>query len=164
MLSVVLKTTFFALLASTIVRADEEIYIDGTLSNGWQNWGWNTVIDWAATDLFVGQSSIKATSDAWAAVSLKDPATFGSYAGLKFDIAADPNSLQIYFQGTTDNAQSPSIPLSAISTSITTTAFTTVVIDFNALPPSGAPLGSGAWDRITFQALANGATVSAYYC
>jgi hypothetical protein len=163
MLSVVLKTAFVALLASTVVQADEDIYIDGALSNGWQNWGWNTVIDWAATDLFVGQSSIKATSDAWSAVSLKDPATFGSYAGLKFDIAADPNSLQLSFTGTTDDAQSPSILLSAISTSITTTAFTTVIIDFNALPPSGAPLGSGAWDRITFQALANGATVSAYY-
>ncbi|PVF98742.1 hypothetical protein CPB86DRAFT_814423 [Serendipita vermifera] len=158
MLLVILKTTFVALLASTVVHADEDIYIDGALGNGWQDWGWNTVIDWAATDLFVGTSSIKATSDAWAAVSLKDPATFGSYAGLKFDIAADPNSLQIYLQGTSDDAQSPSIPLSAISTSISTTAFTTVVIDFNALPPSGAPLGTGAWDRISFQALANGAT------
>lgn len=160
MLSTKPRSTFVALVVAALVKADQDIYIDNELSNGWQNWGWNTVIDWAATGLAVGSSSVSAASDAWAAVSLKGPEPFTSYAGLKFDIAADPNSLQLYFQGVSDNAQSPSIPISAISTDINPTSFTTVVIDFNSLPPSGAPLGPGAWDRINWQALGDGATVS----
>lgn len=147
-----------ALLFSTLVHADEDIYVDGALSGGWQNWGWNTVVDFAATDLKVGDSSILATSQAWSAVSLKDPATFGSYAGLKFDIAATPSQLQLYLESTADSVQSPSIPVSALGTGINPNSFTTVVIDFSALPPSGAPLGAGTWDRITWQALGDGAT------
>ncbi|KAG8824630.1 hypothetical protein FRC17_009065 [Serendipita sp. 399] len=150
--------TLATLLLVTLVKADEEIYVDGALGNGWQNWGWNTEINWAATDLFAGTSSISAVSTAWAAVSLKDPATFSSYAGLKFDIAANPNTLQLYFEGTSDSAHSATIPLSAVSNAINPNSFTTVVIDFSALPPSGSPLGPGAWDRINWQALGDGAS------
>ncbi|CCA75148.1 hypothetical protein PIIN_09132 [Serendipita indica DSM 11827] len=147
-----------ALFITTLARADEDIYIDGALNGGWQNWGWNTDINWAATDLKVGDSSISATSQAWSAISLKDPTTFGSYAGLKFDIACNPSQLQLYFQSTTDNSQSATIPISALSNAINPNSFTTVVVDFNALPPSGAPLGPGTWDRINWQALGDGAT------
>ena len=160
MLSAILRTTLVALvLAAMAVKSDEDIYIDDALSGSWGNWGWNTVINWAATDLKVGTSSISAVSDAWAAVSLKDPDTFSYYAGIKFDIAADPATLQLFFQGTSDGAQSPNVPLSSISTAINPSSFTTVVIDFSALPPSGAALGPGAWDRITWQASGNGASV-----
>ncbi len=159
MLSATLRTTLVALLVATAVKSDQDIYVDDTLSGGWGNWGWGSVINWAATDLKVGTSSISAVSDAWAAVSLKDPDTFSSYAGLKFDIAADPATLQMYFQGTNDGAQSSNIPLSSLSNKINPTSFTTVVIDFSALPPSGSALGPGAWDRINWQALGNGATV-----
>ena len=156
-----------ALLFSTLVYADEDIYIDGALNGGWQNWGWNTDINFAATDLKVGDSSISAASQAWSAVSLKDPATFGSFAGLRFDIAATPSQLQLYLESTADSVQSSTIPISALGSGINPTSFTTVTIDFSALPPSGAPLGAGTWDRITFQALGDGATVSkplAYSC
>ncbi|KIM20289.1 glycoside hydrolase family 44 protein [Serendipita vermifera MAFF 305830] len=154
-----LRTALVALLAvAALVKSDEDIYIDDALSNGWQNWGWSTVINWAATDLAVGTSSISAVSDAWAAVSLKSPTTIAGFAGLKFDIAADPAQLQLYFQSTADNTQSSNVPISAISAAINPTSFTTVIVDFSALPPSGAPLEAGTWDRINFQALGNGAS------
>ncbi|KAG8906530.1 hypothetical protein FRC00_012535, partial [Tulasnella sp. 408] len=150
-----------ALLAPVLLAwaasADLDVYVDGALSSGWENWSWNTAFNFAATDLYEGLSSISATSDAWAAASFKLEGLFNTYAGFQFDIACDPSTLQLYFQGTTDNAQSASIPLSAFA-GLSSTKFTTVTIDFNALPPSGAPLGSGAWDRLNFQALANGAT------
>src|ERR1700761_9590930 len=111
MLSPILRSTLVAILLAIAVKSDQDIYVDDALSNGWQNWGWSTVINWAATDLKEGTSSISAVSDAWAAVSLKDPDTCSSYAGLRFDIAADPTTLQLYFQGTTDNSQSANIPL-----------------------------------------------------
>ncbi|KAG9033104.1 hypothetical protein FS837_002547 [Tulasnella sp. UAMH 9824] len=145
------------ILLAWAASADLDVYVDGGLSSGWENWSWNTDLNFAATDLYEGLSSISASSTAWAAVSLKLEGLFNTYAGFQFDIACDPSTLQLYFQGTTDSAQSASIPLSAFP-SITSTKFTTVVIDFNALPPNGAPLGSGAWDRLNFQALANGAT------
>ncbi|KIM28563.1 glycoside hydrolase family 44 protein [Serendipita vermifera MAFF 305830] len=158
-MSATLATTLFALLvAAAVVKSDQDIYIDGQLINGWQNWGWGTVVNFAATDLAIGSSSISAVSDAYAAVSLKSPATLSSYAGIKFDIAADPASIQLSFQGTADDAQSASIPLSAISTAINPTTFTTVIINFCALPPNGAPLGAGAWDRVSWQALGSGAS------
>ncbi|KAG8960613.1 hypothetical protein FRC05_006721 [Tulasnella sp. 425] len=145
------------LLLAWAVSADLDVYVDGALASGWENWSWSTTFNFAATDLYEGTSSISATSDAWAAASFKLEGLFNTYAGFRFDIACDPSTLQLYFQGTTDNSQSANIPLSAIP-GITSTKFTTVTIDFNAVPPSGAPLGSGAWDRINFQALANGAT------
>ncbi|KAG8988584.1 hypothetical protein FRB90_002671 [Tulasnella sp. 427] len=145
------------LLLAWAASADLDVYVDGALSSGWENWSWNTAINFAATDLYKGLSSLSATSDAWAALSLKLEGLFNTYAGLQFDIACDPSTLQLYFQGTTDNSQSANIPLSSIS-GLSTSKFTTVTIDFSALPPSGAPLGSGAWDRFNFQALGSGAT------
>jgi hypothetical protein len=160
MLSAALRVAFVAFVSVVAVKSDENIYVDDALSGDWQNWGWNTTVNWAATDLKVGKSSISAVSGAWAGLSLKSPNVISAYAGLKFDIAADPNALQLSFQGTTDGAQSPNILFSSISTSINSASFTTVTIDFSALPPNGSPLGPGAWDRITFQATGNGASVT----
>ncbi|KIM20293.1 hypothetical protein M408DRAFT_30480 [Serendipita vermifera MAFF 305830] len=79
MSSATLRAALVALLAvATVVKSDQDIYVDDALSNGWQNWGWNTVINWAATDLAVGTSSISAVSDAYAAVSLKSPETIAA--------------------------------------------------------------------------------------
>lgn len=155
------KLALFGTSLLTLARADKDLYVDGALASGWENWSWSTDINFAATDLFEGTSSLSATSQAWAALSLKLEGTFGSYVGLKFDIAADATQLQLYFQSTTDNSQSATIPLTAFSKTINKTGFTNVVVDFSALPPSGSPLGPGTWDRVNFQALGDGAAVSA---
>jgi len=83
---------FTFILATTITRVvgdDLNIYIDSSLATGWENWSWSSVIDFAATDIVSGSSgsSISVTSDAWAALSLYNPTSFITYAGLKFDIA-----------------------------------------------------------------------------
>ncbi|KAG6850170.1 hypothetical protein H0H93_016850, partial [Arthromyces matolae] len=142
-----------------LVKADDlTIYSDGSLASGWENWSWSSTIDFAATDLFEGTSSISVTSSAWAALSVKLEGTFPSYAGLRFDIAGDNPDISIYIQSTTDNDQSPTIPLSAFGATVTSAGFTSLLIDFSALPGIGSPLGNDSWDRITFQAGANGAT------
>jgi len=83
-------TTFTAVRGAT---EDLEVYTDSTLAAKWQNWSWNTDINFAATDLFAGTSgsSISVNSTAWAAISLKLEGTFRDYAGLRFDIAVCTN-------------------------------------------------------------------------
>lgn len=77
-----------AIIALTFVKADNlPIYTDGALASGWENWSWSSTIDFAATDLFVGTSSMSVDSSAWAALSVKLEGTFPTYAGLTFDIA-----------------------------------------------------------------------------
>ncbi|KAF5358065.1 hypothetical protein D9756_001355 [Leucocoprinus leucothites] len=150
-------------LAAAITRvagADIDVYTDANLSTGWQNWSWSSTIDFAATDVVSGSSgsSISVTSDAWAALSLYNPDNFKAYAGLKFDVAGDQPDISITIQSVADTVDGPAIPLSAISKTVTSGAFTTVLIDFSNLPGSGSPLGDANWDRITVQAGANGAT------
>ncbi|KAJ3573779.1 hypothetical protein NP233_g2216 [Leucocoprinus birnbaumii] len=150
-------------LAATIAKVagtDISVYTDSGLSSGWENWSWSSTIDFAATDLYSGSSgsSISVTSDAWAALSLYNSATFKGYAGLKFDIAGDQPDISIQIQSQADSVNGPSIPLSSISKTVTSNAFTSVLIDFSNLPGTGAPLGDGNWDRITIQAGGNGAT------
>lgn len=84
-----LKLVALATIAVGFVKAADDlpIYTDSTLAPGWENWSWSSTIDFAATDIFVGTSSVSVTSDAWAALSLKLEGTFPTYAGLRFDIA-----------------------------------------------------------------------------
>ncbi|CAL1698040.1 unnamed protein product [Somion occarium] len=147
------------LVASSLsaVIADQVIYSDDALSNGWQDWSWGTTLDYSATNVKEDASSIAVNSTAWAALSLKSLSTIGSFAGLRFDIAGDQPELQFYIQSTTDDSQSPTIPLTALSKNITSTGFASLLLDFSALPPAGDPLGNGTWDRINFQAEGNGA-------
>ncbi|KAG6840172.1 hypothetical protein C0991_008402 [Blastosporella zonata] len=145
-----------ALLAPFLVKADDlDIYLDNALASGWENWSWGTTLDFAATDLFEGTSSISVNSAAWSALSIKLEGTFPNYAGLRFDIAGDNPDVTIYIQSTGDNNQSPSIPLSAFGQTVTANGFTSLLINFSDLPGTGS--GSDTWDRITFQGGANGA-------
>lgn len=68
---------------------DISIYADDALGQGWQNWSWNTDVNFAATDIVSGSSgtSLSVRSDAWSALSLKLETNFAGYAGLRFDIA-----------------------------------------------------------------------------
>ncbi|KAG8986134.1 hypothetical protein FRB90_004197, partial [Tulasnella sp. 427] len=148
---------FIPLALAWVASADIDVYVDGALSSGWENWSWSTTLNTAATDLYKGLSSMSVTTDAWGALSLKQEGYFNTTAGFSFDFAGDPSAVQLYFQGTTDNSQSSAILLSTF-TGLSSTKFTTCVVDFSNLPGTGAKLASGAWDRLNFQALANGAT------
>ncbi|KAF9269904.1 hypothetical protein L218DRAFT_1071416 [Marasmius fiardii PR-910] len=149
----------FLLAALQLAKADLSIYDDANLATGWENWSWGSTIDFAATDVFEGTSSISVTSDAWSALSVKLEGTFPQYAGLRFDIAGAQPDVQIYFSATDgSSADTTPIPLKAISTAVNADVFTTLTIDFKSLPGSGVPLPTANWDRISFQGGANGAT------
>uniref|UniRef100_A0A0W0EXF2 Glycoside hydrolase family 44 catalytic domain-containing protein n=1 Tax=Moniliophthora roreri TaxID=221103 RepID=A0A0W0EXF2_MONRR len=153
-----LKLVSLVLAAVQLVKADLTVYQDGALASGWENWSWSSTLDFAATDIFEGLSSVSVTSEAWAALSVKLEGTFSQYAGLRFDIAGAQPDIQIYFTQTATDTNSPNIALSAISKEVKADGFTSLLIDFNALPGTGAPLGNGTWDRISFQGGANGAS------
>ncbi|KAK7449720.1 hypothetical protein VKT23_013195 [Stygiomarasmius scandens] len=154
-----LKLVSLTLAALQLVQADDlTIYQDGSLAAGWENWSWSSTIDFAATDLFLGTSSISVTSDEWAALSVKLEGTFPQYAGLRFDIAGAQPDISISFSATDTDTTSPSIALSAISKEVNADDFTSLLIDFSALPGTGAPIPEANWDRITLQAGQNGAS------
>lgn len=99
---------FAFIVATTVTKVvgdDLNVYIDTTLASGWENWSWSSTIDFAATDIISGSSgtSISVTSDAWSALSLYNPTSFKTYAGLKFDIAVSHQYIErfplIYLQG-----------------------------------------------------------------
>ncbi|KAF9002619.1 hypothetical protein BDZ89DRAFT_1105191 [Hymenopellis radicata] len=145
-----------ALLATWVLADDIAVYTDTALAAGWENWSWSSDINFAATDLFDGTSSISVNSSAWSALSVKLEGTFPDYQGLRFDIAGDNPDLTITISSSVDGTTSPNILLSSLSTSLTSDAFTSLLIDFRNLPGSGAALGNGTWDRITWQAGGNG--------
>ncbi|KZV87503.1 hypothetical protein EXIGLDRAFT_773572 [Exidia glandulosa HHB12029] len=146
-----------AALLALGVRGDLDVYVDGALASGWENWSWSSDINFGATDLFEGLSSISMTQQAWAAFSPKLEGTFSEYAGLQFDVAGAPPDAQIYIESTGASVQSSTIPFSALG-NFTANEFKTVLIDFSQLPPSGTPLGNNTWDRLNFQAGGNGAS------
>ncbi|GJJ13148.1 hypothetical protein Clacol_007399 [Clathrus columnatus] len=147
-----------AALAIALVRADEVIYTDDALAAGWQDWSWGSTIDYDATTMAEGTSSIFVNSTEYSALSLETPVAFNNtFAGLAFDISGDQPDLTITIQDTVDNTQSASIPLSALSNSVTSDNFTSILLNFNNIPPNGGALGNGSWNRITFQAGTDGA-------
>ncbi|KAL0576292.1 hypothetical protein V5O48_005701 [Marasmius crinis-equi] len=139
--------------------ADETIFVDNALSSTWQDWSWGSTISYTATDVKEGTTSISVTSDAWSALSFYDTSIFGgNFAGLKFDLAGSNPDISISLTDTATDTSSPSVPLSAFGLTPSTSSFTTYLLDFNSLPPNGGTIGNGQWNRITFQAGANGAT------
>jgi hypothetical protein len=76
-----------ALFATRVFADDITVYNDAALAAGWENWSWSSDIDFAATDVFEGSSSISVNSEAWSALSVKLEGTFPNYQGLRFDIA-----------------------------------------------------------------------------
>ncbi|KAJ6483205.1 glycoside hydrolase family 44-domain-containing protein [Mycena sanguinolenta] len=146
-----------AWLAGCVIAQDIPIYTDNALAAGWEDWSWSSTINYAATDLFQGTSSISVNSQAWSALSVKyDGGPFSSYQGLRFDIAGDNLDLTITITSSVDGTTSPNILLTDMSKSINSTAFTSLVLNFNDLPGTGSVLGNGTWDRISWQAGGNG--------
>jgi hypothetical protein len=93
----------------------------------------------------------------------------------------DQPDISITIESVADGVTSPSMALSSISKSVTSNSFTTILINFNDLPGNGGVLVSNKdsfwletlanvmstkadqnWDRLNFQAGANGATVGFY--
>lgn len=81
------KIGFLALLAVFFAHADETIYTDNALADGWQDWSWGSTISYDATDIKEDISSISVTSQAFSALSLKAPSPFSTMAGMKFDVS-----------------------------------------------------------------------------
>ncbi|KAF7977906.1 hypothetical protein HWV62_2470 [Athelia sp. TMB] len=167
-MALLLKAALLCASLPFAVLADETIYSDGAISSTWQDWSWGSTINYAATDIFEGTSSILVNSTGYSALSLYDTSVFASsYAGLKFDLAVggsplyrkrgDPTAVSIYLTNTVDNNNSATVPLSAFSLSTTTDTFTTYLLDFASIPPNGVPFTNDSWNRITWQAGGSGA-------
>ncbi|KAH8825196.1 glycoside hydrolase family 44-domain-containing protein [Flagelloscypha sp. PMI_526] len=140
------------------VKGDEDIYIDSAISSTWQDWSWGSTISYTATDVKDGTSSISVNSGAYSALSLYDTSIFANtFAGLKFDLAGDNPDISIYLTDTATSVNSDFIALSAFGLNTTASALTSFTLDFSNIPPNGASLPTGNWNRITFQSGGNGA-------
>ncbi len=102
---------FWLLLSQGVLRADQIVY-DGTLENGWQNWGWAALNFTNSSPVYAGNThSISVTiNSAWAGMQLYHPDQDASpYASLSFWLNGGPNGgqkLQMYgllHVGTTNN-------------------------------------------------------------
>ncbi|KAI0028548.1 glycoside hydrolase family 44-domain-containing protein [Vararia minispora EC-137] len=143
-----------------LVAADVTIYAPGSgnLASGWENWSWSSTIDFASTASPGGLESISVDSGAWAALSVFAEVAFNNdYAGLRFDISGTQPDVSFYLQSSTSNGQSPTIPLASMSSSVNSSAFTTIIVDFSNLPGNQGVLATDTWNRINWQGGANGA-------
>ncbi|KAJ3040826.1 hypothetical protein HDV00_010441 [Rhizophlyctis rosea] len=127
--------------------ADSVVY-DGTLQSSWQNWSWNTVIDFANKDLpgVNGQSAVlKGNATAYGGLSLKGSA-FGGYKALIFSVAADKPNWSIRLDvGSTEGSV---VKLETFCPgSITVTAFTQCKVDLD---------GFNNYDRVSFMSHTTG--------
>ena len=184
--------------ACILAKADIVVYTDNALASPWQDWSWSSTINYDATDLFEGTSSISVDSGDWAALSLYNPTPFPTAAGLEFDIAVRHHilcsarsmcndfglfrethpmcRLRYKTRRTTLNRQQSlfrhlvrlsmritSHIFSSISPALLRMASLLYVIAFILRPTfhsTRITQGNGTWDRITFQAGGNGASVS----
>src|SRR5678816_1706108 len=116
---------FIALVAS----ANEPVYVDA-LASGWSSWSWSGTYDLAATDLVVGGKSMKATEQAWGALSLHDGngrMQAQAWTGLRFAFEGDGSKVGISLQSDTESYSSAAV---AISTLATTSAGTFTTVTF----------------------------------
>ncbi|GJE93305.1 glycoside hydrolase family 44 protein [Phanerochaete sordida] len=149
------------LAAALRAAADQAVYTagSGALAAGWENWSWSSTINFADTTGPGGLEAISTVSGAYAALSFFDETPFANnFAGLQFEISGDQPDISFYVSSSTDNDQTSNIELTSMSTSVTTSNFTTILINFSDLPGNGGVLATDSWDRINFQAGGNGAT------
>ena len=135
---------YLVLLAlGLLAGADETVYAPGSgaLAPGWENWSWSSTIDFASTAGPGGVEAISVTAGSYAALSLFDETAFdNNFAGLRFDISGAQPDLSLSFSSSTDSDSSAGIPLTAMSSAVTTTGWTTITIDFGNLPGNGGVL------------------------
>jgi hypothetical protein len=174
------RLSLLGLALASRAFADQVVYTGsvGALSAGWENWSWSCNITWyvpymrrvvsvwlrsvirASTSGPGGVPAAYVEAGVYAGFSLYDESSFANYAGLRFDISGAQPDLTLAIQATGDNAASPNIPLSSLSTTVTAAGWTTVTINFASMPPAGTLLGNDTWNRIAMQAGGSGTSVS----
>ncbi|KAJ7915005.1 glycoside hydrolase family 44-domain-containing protein [Mycena leptocephala] len=126
-----------ALLATWVLADDITVYSDAALAAGWEKLELEQRYQFRSNRYFRREQQYQR-----------------QLAGV--ERIGDNPDLTISISSSVDGTTSSNILLSVLSTSITPDAFTSLLIDFRNLPGSGAALGNGTWDRITWQAGANG--------
>ncbi len=95
---------------TTPTNPDLVVY-DDALAAGWQDWSWDTTVDFAATaQVKTGTKAIAVThTAAWAGFSLRAPAAINtaSYSGIRLWVYGHGKTLALYTQPTDDGAASP---------------------------------------------------------
>ncbi len=95
---------------TTPANADLVIY-DDALAAGWQDWSWDTTVDFAATaQVKTGTKAVAVTyTAAWAGFSLRAPAAVNtaSYSGIRLWVYGHGQPLALYIQPSDDGAASP---------------------------------------------------------
>jgi len=129
----------------TVVPTDLIVYGDA-LATGWENWSWNTTVDFANTSpVQSGTRSIALTYNAgWAGLSLRAPSPVNpvSYSGVSFWVYGVSGSglLSFYVQATDGGAASPGV------------AFTPAAGQWTQITATWAQLGApGQVARLTWQ-------------
>lgn len=95
----------------TTPAATDLVVYDDALAAGWQNWSWDTTVNFAATaQVKTGTKAIAIThTKAWAGFSVRAPAAINTagYSAIRFWIYGHGRSLVLYTQPTDDGAASP---------------------------------------------------------
>lgn len=96
---------------STIPSAADLIIYADALAAGWENWSWDSVVDFAATaQVKTGTKAIAVThTAAWAGLSLRAPAIINTanYSAIRFWIYGHGKSLALYTQPSDAGPASP---------------------------------------------------------
>ena len=102
-----------------VAAQDMTIYSDSSLQNGWQNWSWDTTVNFGNTNpVYSGSSSAAVTiSAAWGALYLNHAAfNSGTYSNLVFWINGGTNGgQQLLVAGHAGGAQQLSMNLPALT-------------------------------------------------
>lgn len=94
----------FIIFLFPLVSADEVIYTDDALAPGWEDWSWGSTINYDATTMAEGTSSIFVNSTEYSALSLETPTAFNNtFAGLSFDISVKKNTIPAVSTSTYSN-------------------------------------------------------------
>jgi hypothetical protein len=116
----------------TTPAATDLVVYDDALAAGWQNWSWDTTVNFAATaQVRTGTKAIAIThTKAWAGFSVRAPAAINTagYSAIRFWIYGHGRSLVLYTQPTDDGAASPFFTFTPAAG-----AWTQVTVPFSAL-------------------------------
>ncbi|KAJ3054694.1 hypothetical protein HK097_001101 [Rhizophlyctis rosea] len=126
--------------------ADRSVYEGGSLGLGWQNWSWDTVVDFAYPGPpapVVGSSIIQATATNYGGLSFRGNA-FGGYKYLVFSVAAANPNWSVRMEDVATAFEGSIVKLETFCEgTITIDKFTHCKVDLLAA-------GDQNWDRFSF--------------